>query len=310
MAKAKAKDNGALNTADRQAFSRLIRERKETIHSALEDELTSDTTEVAEDLRRKKGITATPAEIRNVLKSMDAQIKTELERHLESERRRVQIEKAEVEELFFDSEREMKERHKTEWRALQDDKKKKKSGFTEQLKSAEDKIKKEKIPDLMKKYARHQADLATTEQAEMIIQAEAKTRVAIIRKSQGRIHSMIADAANRATEELWMVETREEARDLLQKIPTVAEAIDLCQSEEGLNAFMRRIDPNTKLLTAPPVEKKEEPDSEEGETESDDEPDTIEADFSVIDDEEDDDDDSEYEHDREVYRDRDNSLRR
>lgn len=280
-------DKNGLTTTDRKEYSRLIKSRQTTMIKALDTELTGDVDTIVEDIRYKKGITRSVSELREGAKLLDVKIREEVREGLSNEQRRIKVAKIEVDEKFSDEEEAIKKRFKEELRGVAEKKAKEKSALSEELKNAEEKIKLEKVPEELKKLSTLRRELAEAEEIDSQIRADATRRSTVIRKSKGRIENLINDSANRSLEALWFIETREEAKELIEKIPTVSEAIDLCQTEDGLNNLMKRIDPNTKLLAAP---KREEPEEPEEPEEEDENLETVEAEFSVIDNEEDDDD--------------------
>lgn len=239
-------DHTVLTGTDRQHFFRLINRRQDTILKALNDEMQGGKEEVVYDMIRcERGITFSEDQLEELIKSIDDQIKAELDRRMAKERRRLEVKRSEVVEDFEEREQEMKKRHREEYRALLQEKKDAQAKVREELSNIEEAITKEHAGPLLEKKLEYQGKLAHAKQIEMEVKALGNQRLAVIRQSKGRLEHTIRDAAGRALEMLTMqAMTRAQARELLEKIPTVTEAIKLCSSPEGIEEFFRMLDPN------------------------------------------------------------------
>jgi hypothetical protein len=286
----KPKTSTPLNTTDRNQLQKLITRRSETMLKALEQELNGNVDVIKDDLLRKAGITINAAQLEELIKSVQAQIDAEVEDHTRTENERIEIETAELEEEYDEKEREMKERHKREWRELGDQKKDQRRKLKEKAKSAKERVTKEHAGHLVTKKQELQKNVAIAKQVEAEVEATSQQRLLLIKQSKGRLEHTIRDATNRALEELWLVGSREEATGLIEKIPTVSEALAMCQSPEGIHDLFRRLDPNVQALPAPTIEEDRIIDVGAEEQTDEDE-----------DDEEEDDDDRDWDHDNEVY---------
>lgn len=99
-------------------------------------------------------------------------------------------------------------------------------------------------------------------EVEREVEHEARTRLSFIRRQAGRISQIIDDAENRALEELMFVESRQEAKKILDSVPTVAGILDLLdQGVEGLQTLIEMMNPEaaeamkkTPLLVGPSEE--------------------------------------------------------
>lgn len=263
-----------LNTTDRNQLQKLITRRSDTMLKALEQELNGNVDVIKDDLLRKQGITINAAQLEELIKSVQAQIDAEVEDHTRVENERLEIETAELEEEYDEKEREMKERHKKEWRELGDAKKEARRKLKEKSKSTKERVTREHAGHLVAKKQELQKSVAIAKQVEAEVEATSQQRLLLIKQSKGRLEHTIRDATNRALEELWLVETREEASGLIDKIPTVSEALAMCQTPEGIHDLFQRLDPNVQALPAPDLKGRiidvgpaEEPEDEEEEEE-------------------------------------------
>jgi hypothetical protein len=80
----------------------------------------------------------------------------------------------------------------------------------------------------------------------------------MVKQSKGRLKSLIMDAGSRAQEQLMSMTTVEEAAALVEKIPTVAEAIELVQSQDGIQRFYHRLNPDRFPALPPPPTQEED----------------------------------------------------
>lgn len=276
-----------LNTTDRNQLQKLIKSRSDTILKALEQELNGNVDVIKDSLLRDRGITIASAQLNELIKSITEQIEAEVEEHTKLEKERVEIEMDELEEEYSEKEREMKERHKKEWKEVGEEKRDKKRKLKDKLKSAEDRVTKEKAASLVAQKLEYQKQHAVAKQVEAEVEAASQQRLLLIKQSKGRLEHTIRDATNRALEELWLVDSREAASELIHKIPTVNEALDLCQSPEGIHNLFRRLDPTIAALPAPKIDESKIIDPQEDEKQDDDE-------------DEEDEEDRDWEHDQ-VY---------
>jgi hypothetical protein len=261
-------DYTLLTATDRQHFFRLINRRQDTILKALNDEMQGGKEDVVYDMiRREKGMVFSTDQLKDLISSIDEQIKAELEKRMSKERRRLEVKRSEVVEDFEEQEEELKKRHREEYRVLRDSKKAAQAKIREELSNIEEAVTKEHAGPLLQKKMEYQSQLAQAKQVEMEVQALGNQRLAVIRQSKGRLEHTIRDAAGRALEMLTMqAMTRSEAKNLLEKIPTVAEAIKLCSSPEGIEEFFRMLDPNMPKPALPPPPSAVEVDAEVAET--------------------------------------------
>jgi hypothetical protein len=287
-----------LNTADRNALNKLIVRRKDTVLNALGSELGHDANKVAEELRHQKGIVMTEGQYLELIEGIDEQIKAEVGQRVQRRKQEIEIETSEIEDDYLQKDQEMKRKHAEEFKALLDEKKKKKQEARNKLRTLEQDVAREHASELLQKKMGYQKEASVLKQQEAEIRAEAQRRVTVISKSRDRLVHIVDDATNRALETLWTTEDRQEAQELINRIPTVGEAIEMCASPDGLRDLFKRLDPNVKALPAPLQEE------EEGNT-KDVEVVTINAEIvptSVDDDDEEEDADyAERERRREVY---------
>ena len=239
-----------LSTTDRNQFSKRILDRKEAILTALNDILDGDPEKVLDKLRRDKGVVLTVQQLNELIEGVDKQIEEDITEHIKDEQERLKVAIADLDEDFEEKELELKERHRQEVKALIEEKKVAKAKLDKELKDAKDKVIEAKAKDLYNQREKYKHDMLVARQVEQEIQFTAQQQTALLKRSRGMLLHTINDATNRALEQLLVVRTREEAGALIELIPTVNEAIQKCQSADGFNAFVRRLDP-TMMLPAP-----------------------------------------------------------
>ena len=266
----KPKTSTPINTTEKNAIQKLILRRQDTMLKAMETELNGNVDVIKDQLLRDKGVTLSSAQLTDLVKSVQQQIDAEVDQHTKLEQERVEVEIAELEEEYEEKEREMKERHRREWKDLGDEKRDKKIKLKARLKSSEDRVTKERAGHLVAKKLDLQKQLAIAKQIEAEVASESQQRLLIITQSKGRLEHVVNDAANRALETLWTARTREDVEGLIDRIPTVSEALTLCSSAEGIHDLFRRLDPTMAALPAPiknvePAEVEEEEEDEKDE---------------------------------------------
>ena len=225
-------------------------DRKEAILTALNDILDGDPAKVLDKLRRDKGVVLTVQQLNELIEGVDRQIEEEITDHIKDEQARLRVAIADLDETFEGKELELKEKHRQEVKALIEEKKTAKAKLDKELKDAKDKVIETHAKELYDTREKYKHDMLVARQIEQEIQFTAQQQTALLKRSRGMLLHTINDATNRALEQLLVVRTREEAGKLIDLIPTVNEAIQKCQSADGFNAFIKRLDP-TMMLPAP-----------------------------------------------------------
>jgi hypothetical protein len=246
-----SKNNGTpkqpLTTTDRNAFKTLIAERANTILKALDDELDGKPETLINTLRLNKGLMYSTDQLNDLIKSTNEQIKAEIESHISHEKKKIDVEIADLIEIYDEKETDMKERHRKEWSALIDEKRTKVDELKQKQKTLTEEITKNKCGHLLEQKTDYQRKLVYTRQEEMKLDAEVKHRITMVTQCRGRLRHIINDAKNRSMETLWTTESREEAQSLIGSIPTVSEALSLLQQKDGIDQLIKRINPNMQL---------------------------------------------------------------
>lgn len=244
----------AFTPTDRRDWRGLIQARTTAMLRALDTQLGGSVDTIIAELRAREGIVLTEEQLDQLIEKCDEQIKAEVEKHLGDEKRRVEIEIEETNDTFDEKDREMKARHRREWEAQADERKKTLEGLRAKLRDTEKRIAQEHTGEILKQKQEYQRERLHVSERERVISAEAEQRVQIVRASKGRLQNMITDAGHQALEKLMMAKSAEEAQLLLQSIPTVNEAVELCRSADGLKTLMQKLDPNIKCLPGPAPE--------------------------------------------------------
>lgn len=253
-----------LSSTEKTNLYRLISRRQETILKALNDEFKGDKEDAIFDLvRREKGLIFTPTQLKDMIAAIDDQIKAEKDKHLGQETMALDVKRTEIIEGFEDRETEMKRRHKEEYRALKEEKNKVLEGLRAERVNIEQETIKKYAGPLLEKKIDAQAKLAQATEIEMEVQAMARQRLAVIGQSKGRMQHAIRDATGRALERLTMGDiNHKEAMELLECIPTAAEAIKFCSSVEGIEEFFFKLNPDMPKPALPaPIITQEQKDS-------------------------------------------------
>lgn len=91
-------------------------------------------------------------------------------------------------------------------------------------------------------------------QAEREVETLSKSRIGLLKRQAGRINQIVDDAQNRALEQLMWTNDKEEARKLLDAVPTVASVIEsLNEGAEGVTSLLQSINPEAaKAMNAAP----------------------------------------------------------
>jgi hypothetical protein len=237
-----------ISVAEKSKIEKLITQRRDSILKALGDELNSNPETLEQKLREDRGINFTTDQMESLLNGARGQVKAAVETFLQEEKTKIELAISDIEDSYNEKEKELKEKHRTEWQALQDQRKDAKRKLREDLVTCEKKVAEEHCPELLKKIAELEDQKKRGYEMEESIKADAKMRLTIIRKSRARLESAIRDAANRALETLWT------ATDVLERIPTIGEAINMVQTNDGIYALFKRLDTGL-MLPAPAPEK-------------------------------------------------------
>jgi hypothetical protein len=182
-----------------------------------------------------------------LIEGVDRQIDLEIQPRVDAEEEELKIQDAELDEAQEKAEAEMKARHKEEYSIIMKDYKEKKNKIKTERKSVRAKVLDEYGSDLIDKKASYQLQLLKARELEKKIEFESTSNVAMLNKSKGRITSAVEDAVNRAQEELLTARTVDEAKAILNRIPTVGETIDMCQTPAGFVKFMHQLNPMMAL---------------------------------------------------------------
>lgn len=244
-----------LSSQERKSYEKRIIDRRDTMLEALSGQFSGSPDKVIEALRHEKGVTLTVEQLNELIEGVDRQIEEAISTHITDEQDRLKVQLADVDENFDEEEKGMKERHRKEWVDLGERKKEAKKKLNQELKSAKERVMKEQATDLVAAKMKYSSQMLLTRQKEQEIKVEAQVRTALLQKSRGRLEHTIRDAANRALEDILNVTTRKEAADLMYRIPTVGEAVEMCASAEGFGSLLKRLDPSM-MLPAPAPEPK------------------------------------------------------
>lgn len=244
--------------ADRKEIKSLITRREQAILKALGEELScgsggaaNKSEMIAQKVRAEKGIVYSVHELEQLIKSVDTQINHAVGEHIAAEKQQIDILESDTDEEYYKRERALREKHKKENAELNEWHELEKKKLQDRIKTARERIILEKAPHLIQEKAKYEDQLAKTRRLEMEVGPLVKQRMVMIKAFGSRLESIIRDASNRAQEQLWTVETREEAAKLLNLIPTVSEALEMCQTADGIQNLMHRIDPKIAALPMP-----------------------------------------------------------
>ena len=232
---------GILSPTDRREWKNLIKTRQDTMLTALESQIGINVDNIIAQLRSEAGVELTVAQLDQLVKNTDNQIKDELNKHLVQIRMQVEIKADELSDDFDQRERDMKQRHKNEWDELSKLRKEEEQKLKDVLKTAEEDIARNHLTELVQKKAEYVRSRNTVSELEMKITAQAQSQVNLMSRSRDRLINLITDAANRAVEKLMLATTADEAKELLETIPTVQEAIQSIQTADGLNNMFKRL---------------------------------------------------------------------
>ena len=253
MARTKEVDPQILSAGDRKEFKAAIIRRQNQIMSALKMELENDIDAAVAKLRDERGVCTTTSELNTRIEEIDEQIVSAIKQHLGETTSRIKLQIVELDDEYDRKDRELKERHAAEWKTLRDERKAKKQGLKNGLRQAEDETANKYCTELMNERKLQQRLLETTRRHESEIRIMAQRRQAFARQYRGKLEIIIQDSASRALEGLLYSTTIDEARALINQIPTVNEAMELCQQgSEGLLQLIQKLSPGLKLPALPP----------------------------------------------------------
>jgi hypothetical protein len=132
------------------------------------------------------------------------------------------------------------------------------SGQREELQANLEKVRTEQLERHARDISSKMDELKKQEveilQAEREIETLSKSRIGLLKRQAGRINQIVDDAQNRALEQLMWTNDKEEARKLLDAVPTVASVIEsLNEGAEGVTSLLQSINPEAaKAMNAAP----------------------------------------------------------
>ncbi len=254
-------EDGPLATSDRNQIQKLIQRRQDTILRALEDELNGKPEVVMQRLQANHGMILTSKQLEELISTLETQISDEVEKHMGSEKQTIEVQKSEIVDEYFSKEKDLKDKHKTEFQTM---KERHTSELTAMCKERDEKIRvvkdkliklketiiKEKAAPLLEQKIKYQQQLSRAKEDELKLENQVKQRMAFVQHSRGRLENIVRDAGARAMEKLWTTNSRKDAVDLIQSIPTVAEVLKMLQTSEGIGDLFKRLNPEF-VLPAP-----------------------------------------------------------
>lgn len=240
-----------VSVTEKNKFEKMIQVRKSSILNALDNELTASPDVISHRLRVEKNveknITLTREQAEAMLTDARKELAQIIQDNIRTEKSRVEIAIAELDDEMTEQEKEMKDRHREEWEELQNTRKEGKKKLRNELADCEKRITKEHGYQIAKNIADLEIQRRKIIESEMSINRDTELRIAAIKKNKQRLESAINDAANRAIETLWTTEDPAVCADLINKIPTITEAINACATPEGFMSLFKRLDSTLAL---------------------------------------------------------------
>lgn len=241
----------ALSITEKQALKRLIEQRRDSMTRALNGELNKTEEDFLLMIRTERGLPRTREEVNGLLQSLRNELKSATESKVGNERASIRLKIDEVDEEYDKKDKELKERHRLEYTALQEERKNAKKKLRDELLTVEENVAKEHFGPILMEITSLEKEALTLTEQEGQIKEEAQRRVISIRKHKNHIESAITDAANRALETLWTSNSLEGMENLVQSIPTIAEAMQIVQGKDGIMNLFKRL--NFQLALPAPV---------------------------------------------------------
>jgi len=245
--KPKDKSTTPLTATERREIKVLIEKRSSSLISSLGDELCGKPELVRERIKIEKGVRFDPDQLKSMIGGVNDQIKEVVGEHIENEQEKHRAAESDIDDEYERLEEQMKKKHSDEWNKLMDEKSAKTKALKEKARNIEKDIISEQCKELGEKRASYQLELIKARELESEIEALVTQRMSSIKHNKGRLISLIRDKTNNALEILYTTDNREEARKLISGIPTIAEAIGMCQTLEGIDALFNRLDPSRML---------------------------------------------------------------
>jgi hypothetical protein len=236
-----------MTATERREIKTLIEKRSSSLISSLGDELSGKPELIKERIKIEKGVRFDPEQLKSMIGSVNDQIKEIVGEHIENEQEKHRAAESDIEEEYDRLEEQLKKRHSEEWNKMMDEKSAKTKGLKEKARNIEKDIINQQCKELGDKRASYQLELVKARELESEIEALTSQRLSSIKHNKGRLISLIRDKTNNALERLYTTDNRKEARDLITGIPTIAEAIGMCQTLEGIDGLFKRLDPSRML---------------------------------------------------------------
>lgn len=248
-----------LNSTDRKEYKSAITNRRDQVIKALKNEMDENEDNILVQLRADAGLTLTTDQIEELIESTNEQLTNEISRHVESTRISIMSALADCDEEFDRKQREMQDRHKTEWNRLKEERKIQKQALKNKLKESETEIANIHCTELVARKRKLTHNLTTTREKEWELQRKAEDRISFINKYRNRVEMYALDAASNALEKLLMTDTRQDASNLVQAIPSLQEVIEICYNGDGdgVTGLLRRLNPAYQLPAPVQINTKE-----------------------------------------------------
>jgi hypothetical protein len=236
-----------ISIMERKSFEKLIGTRRDTLLNALNGNLLSNKEDLIRDVLLSKGHKNNSEELNDEINKVESKITDIVSEHLEAEQAAFDVKIADAQESIDEQLRNLCERYNLEKEVLEMKKRAVREDLLKEHKSFEDKIAAEKVPELVAQKKKLEEEKRVIETIEQVVDLEVKEKMNMIRKMKYRIENGIRDKTNKALEDLLGVEEREDAKLLLESIPTVSVMIVACQNMGGINDMINNLSPRLAL---------------------------------------------------------------
>lgn len=237
----------SMSITERKQFSTFIESRRDSLLKTISDEMGDSEGDISETLLMRMGVASSSKEIETTIEHLESELDSKINESVEEEKSRIEIEELENCELIDIKINELKVRFNQEKENLSKEKDRIKAEFEVKRVKMVDELKKTNHFNEINKISELKIKQSKIREIELQVSFQVKQRMQLYRKCKSRLESTISQYANDAAEKLITIDTREEAVKILESIPKINEIIGQLDSPDGINAIMKRFDPQMSL---------------------------------------------------------------
>lgn len=223
--------NDRLKSSDRNKFEKMIERRGELLQQSLLNEMSLDSSSIKELVKKRHGIVRTSPQIKYEIKRLKNQMEDACREEIAKRDSVLAIEMEELSEEQSEALTRLEQEYKANKDKLKESFASKQNEIQNKREELREEITKEKCPDLIKQIEALKVEANNISHTSSQIDMEARTERTIRLKQKDKLLGIVRDTIARSTEQVWSSESRSEAIEILNSIPTVSEIVMMFREE-------------------------------------------------------------------------------